>query len=1688
MSWTGPIVRLAACVAMWLALLCGSANLFAQNTDVCSLVPPSDVSAIPRTRMDSQLLADMGAGAATDGCTTSYSGPSRRLEGMGLDLYVFRDADSANRLLADRSNPSLSNRYHTNCPARSPEASLGQAGGGFRSTCTAPQYSGEPVTYLLFSRGVCVGEVAGLAVDLAALQAKAQQLDQAMQGAALCKATPTAAQGATPPPPPVVEGGTTPVMPEIPGVGGGTTPPAPPLGSAGSTPSSPGVTVVPVAPSGESDQGGVPPWVPLAAALGGGAIANALGRALGRALGGDGSEMPLGAATAASTGDGGAATDTGPGDASSEPPPDQQPQESYRVVLSPAAVSLRGDGADSAVLIARVVSSTGRDATAESVLQFEKLSDLGDAAAVLAPGGAAATLFARLLLSGDAQQFAVRCKATVPTPTGPVTVESDSVTVTVRSANLQFALQLVADGVVGSGEGTVVVQTTLTVFGEPRNDYQVTFSCAPSPVSGIFSPGPAQSTALPVPKLVVADKSYTVSAKGTYPIGVTEVPLQDAKTVTFHSLVPELCVTPSKDQVTGDGQDSALVTITGTFQANGQPFTPLMISVDPPRLGSCPSLAAGAATTSFVAPQLDGTQDEDVVITARAKYAGDDGEVSLSGQTSLTVLALAAQLSIETDPDDGYAVANGGNQIVLKAVLRVRGQPQPATETSWEIAPADGQGRRYGAIEGVGATVLYRVPLLVATAVLSQTIKAHYRGNGLDLHAEATLTLDGMRPQLEVRLEPDDPDWVRADGKRHDVVAEAYWDAYEGDGARTQFLPKDLRYGLVDGEGSVIKKDEWVGSYQAPDGGSDRHDDVTVLVRASGRVIGDDAPAPGIEIHGDVRFTLRYPNPGCRVTLTPASVTADGKSTSVATVVPLLYGVDARSLGATVDDFAVPLSIPDLGCVSGLDRTALSAALTIFRLSNSFSLSVPGDVMVSLDGKPYHCQGVGLLQVSGSALVPDPALVIDWQLDPSPRTASQYAANDVHMWGDAVDLIGVGYRLVVTPPGWTIVEEIPDAMPWQVDGGQWLSSASNPQVQSFGLDRAGAVRADWTDLDGMLRITYRVGAIVQSATGETRTLAATPFSTKVAVTGAKPQLVLSADRDGNADGSCIVTVSPTLSLFNTTFSGGLEITTIDNQASLDPYYDIQGDYKLGYLKVVPGKAHHAVDATPSLTQQTLKLRCKFHLADEAIKALGEDGGVPVKFSVRPTGLGDAPDSLGAFAWMVYDHYRSCREHLASVATSGWVSPALYPSRIEVEQPEPDALPIPDEVPEKAWQAWIRATVMSASNQPVPGRDILRDLKNPDPAFFAKFWFFEFSYDPPADPKLRQWDPLCTPYRVYAAGAAGVDDQGRVRFQSGKRSTTYCEYDHWAAYHDPNTDYLKGQGCTVNAVFMAGEVSCEPRTIKIGIRPDVRIEPPSGPCADEQMRMGLASLSARALSDQLQNLRHLQEVLDWQFIHADETAYLSGVTDAVLLWESAMAKELGVKAADKIGQTILQKIAAKSIEAALKALGKEAFKDLVRHLESQHIEWTDLFWKANTDRTKKSVLEAAKQFLTMRQMQMYLKAGLRADDSLSGMFTPDGKFVVRAGTGNYAQAYEKIRKEVESNYGAIFDTLGNLHSLYNLESSALDNQSKLEDLRAEAKKVQDQTLLMQLKVDKAMEEMDLARSALNYCHQIHPEAG
>jgi hypothetical protein len=120
LGWIGPIVRRVAFMAMWLVLLAGSPSLFAQNIDACSLVPPSDSPDIPRTRMDSRFLADMGAGAANDGYTTSYLGPSRRLEGMGLDLYVFPDANSANQLLVDRRKPSLSNSLHTDCPSRSP--------------------------------------------------------------------------------------------------------------------------------------------------------------------------------------------------------------------------------------------------------------------------------------------------------------------------------------------------------------------------------------------------------------------------------------------------------------------------------------------------------------------------------------------------------------------------------------------------------------------------------------------------------------------------------------------------------------------------------------------------------------------------------------------------------------------------------------------------------------------------------------------------------------------------------------------------------------------------------------------------------------------------------------------------------------------------------------------------------------------------------------------------------------------------------------------------------------------------------------------------------------------------------------------------------------------------------------------------------------------------------------------------------------------------------------------------------------------------------------------------------------------------------------------------------------------------------------------------------------------------------
>jgi hypothetical protein len=135
-------------------------------------------------------------------------------------------------------------------------------------------------------------------------------------------------------------------------------------------------------------------------------------------------------------------------------------------------------------------------------------------------------------------------------------------------------------------------------------------------------------------------------------VGTTGIPLQDTKSIIFESIRPELCVTASTDELSGDAQDSADISIKGLFAANGTEFAPLGIGVDPPRLGSCPSPAAGATTTTFVSSRLAGKDDEEVTITVHARTSGDDGEVDLTGQTIIRIHPIPNHYNLEIRTED----------------------------------------------------------------------------------------------------------------------------------------------------------------------------------------------------------------------------------------------------------------------------------------------------------------------------------------------------------------------------------------------------------------------------------------------------------------------------------------------------------------------------------------------------------------------------------------------------------------------------------------------------------------------------------------------------------------------------------------------------------------------------------------------------------------------------------------------------------------------------------------------------------------------------------------------------------------------------------------------------------------------------------------------------------------------------
>lgn len=247
----------------------------------------------------------------------------------------------------------------------------------------------------------------------------------------------------------------------------------------------------------------------------------------------------------------------------------------------------------------------------------------------------------------------------------------------------------------------------------------------------------------------------------------------------------------------------------------------------------------------------------------------------------------------------------------------------------------------------------------------------------------------------------------------------------------------------------------------------------------------------------------------------------------------------------------------------------------------------------------------------------------------------------------------------------------------------------------------------------------------------------------------------------------------------------------------------------------------------------------------------------------------------------------------------------------------------------------------------------------------------------------------------------------------------------------------------------------------------RPKQPRKPCQDESERMTQARANAKVLLLSLQELRNIKAALDVQYENVRATTYGSGVIDIAFLAGSVLGKapvKVGVEAAKETLQ-------AKLFEAAVKAYYKEAFKDVVKILNEQNVNFADLIKKPAEDVVKKAVIEKLKESLTNRALEKV--AG--------GLGT-----TIEALDKNFA---EPLKQSIKLNYsGPLGDYFGNLLSVYKGASGVFSGKETLENIRQAINEINAKLTDAQLQFDSALADYDIAAASYRDCVRLHPEAG
>jgi hypothetical protein len=235
-----------------------------------------------------------------------------------------------------------------------------------------------------------------------------------------------------------------------------------------------------------------------------------------------------------------------------------------------------------------------------------------------------------------------------------------------------------------------------------------------------------------------------------------------------------------------------------------------------------------------------------------------------------------------------------------------------------------------------------------------------------------------------------------------------------------------------------------------------------------------------------------------------------------------------------------------------------------------------------------------------------------------------------------------------------------------------------------------------------------------------------------------------------------------------------------------------------------------------------------------------------------------------------------------------------------------------------------------------------------------------------------------------------------------------------------------------------------------------------PCATEQSAFTVADANAHSLQDSLQTLRNTQKAADDAYnaavLKAAGKYGVAAAFAAASVGSSAIYGIMGWSSASAVPA-----LGAVLVETTVASLGQGLATQAIQYVQNQGLNFADLVDTTKSKDAKQAILLTIQNYLTSQQMQNYSAISPTSD------------------------LYDQVNQGVFKNYGPVVKNFGSALTLLSLSGSGTA-QSNIEAIGAYDNQVTGDISTQEQQLQNALADLDNARSALNYCRQLHPDSG